>query len=95
MFESIDSCGSLSFSECDELIAVFGLLGPDGGTLPAGSYELSYDIFGFVEAESSCAIGCGSAGGSTTLTIIPEPGTAFLVALGLAGLAVRSRTHCT
>jgi hypothetical protein len=88
-------CGSVDIEQCLALVDVFG----PGAILPAGEYELEFDLFAFTPV-GSCNVGCGSAGGFYQLNVIPEPvpslsaaGLALLggllFAVGLAGLAIK------
>jgi hypothetical protein len=86
-FESVD-CGSLSFEECEPLIGV--VLG-DGGGVPAGRYLLEFELFAFQPFGLSCAYGCNAAGGSAFLSLVPEPATAWLIALGIGGAVSAAR----
>jgi hypothetical protein len=87
MVLEIPTCGSLPASICYTELPK--LDDPSGGTLPAGNYRLNYSVYAFT-VSGSCAVGCGSAGSSFELTVVPEPSTGLLVGFGLLGLA-RSR----
>lgn len=79
-------CGTLSQTACDQI--VFG--DPNGLSLPAGNYELSFTLFAF-QPQGSCAIGCNSAGGSASLSVLPEPASDALLGAGLGLVAVVRR----
>lgn len=85
----VTACGSFSTSECFDLLSVSG----PGKVLPAGHYRLDYDVYAFTPS-GSCAVGCRSAGGAATLTVVPEPATAALLALGITALAGVSGIRC-
>ena len=87
---AISSCGSLSVDECFALAPAFS---PSGAILPAGNYSVLFNLYAFyhVPGQGSCAVGCGSAGGSATVQIVPEPASIALLAAGLAWLATACR----
>ncbi|HEX5067153.1 MAG TPA: PEP-CTERM sorting domain-containing protein [Myxococcota bacterium] len=84
------TCGSLPMGDCFALVPAFS---PTGAIMPAGDYEFLFNIYAFyhVPGQGSCAVGCGSAGGSSTVLIVPEPTTIALLAAGLGGIALVSR----
>jgi hypothetical protein len=73
----IPACGSLDDTSCIALASVFG----SGAVLPAGQYQVAFDVFAFVPS-GSCSIGCNDAGGSYEI-IVPEPTTGVLFGIGL------------
>ena len=83
---SMDECGSLDFEDCYALIEIVG----PGAVLPAGEYELEFDLFAFTPV-GSCNVGCNSAGGSIQLSVIPEPGSGALLSSGLVALGLSRR----
>ena len=84
---TLNSCGTLSPAECNQLpIAFFS-----EGLFPAGHYQLDFDVFAFEPQHSTCNVGCNSAGGSVTFTIVPELSPALLLASGLAGGSLRRK----
>jgi hypothetical protein len=88
---SIPDCGALSQQECFDLY--FDVAIGDPVLLPGGDYELLFDLYAFTFQPfmGPCAVGCRNAGGSVTLTAIPEPSTAGPVGMGLALLALGRR----
>jgi hypothetical protein len=60
------------------------------GTLVAG-HDYRFHYFAMLLANPSSSTTAATASGSVSLTFIPEPSTALLLALGIVGLAARRR----